>query len=64
MSEPFSIEDVTVEAETDAALLVVIDGEKVWLPKSGIHDDSEVYAKDTDGTLVVHEWLARKRGWI
>lgn len=38
-------------------------GDEHWLPKKGIHDDSEVYEKDHEGKLVVKAWLAKKEGW-
>ena len=62
---PFPIADARCTAETDKAILVesenVPDG-KMWVPKSCIHDDSEVYEQDGTGTLVVKEWWAEKNG--
>ncbi len=54
--------DVEVLAESDKAVLCDVEGEEVWIPKSQIHDDSEVYAADTSGRLVVTEWIARQKG--
>jgi len=54
-----------VEAETDKAILVEIEGEKHWVPKSQIEDESEVYSKESGaegGTLIVSEWWARQEG--
>ncbi len=48
--------------ETDAALLVEIDGEEHWLPKSCVADHSEVFEEGDDGILVVAEWVAKDRG--
>lgn len=48
---------------TDKALLVKLEdhGDKeVWVPKSQIHADSEVYAADTDGILIMTRWMANK----
>jgi oxalate decarboxylase/phosphoglucose isomerase-like protein (cupin superfamily) len=54
-----------VEAETEKAILVEIEGEKMWVPKSQIHDDSEVYSKEHgDGDLVVTEWWATQKGLV
>lgn len=50
--------------ETDAALLVVIDGQQHWMPKSHVDDDSEVYAEGHDGELVVSEWIAVEKGLV
>lgn len=60
-----SFEVEAVEAETDKAILVEIEGEKMWVPKSQIDDDSEVYSKKSGeggGTLIVSEWWAKKNG--
>lgn len=45
-------------AETDKAILVVILEDKFWIPKSVIHEDSEVFEKGGEGHLVVMEWWA------
>lgn len=43
----FMIEDATVKAETDKAILVIADSldEEVWIPQSQIDEDSEVWRK-------------------
>lgn len=58
------IDGVVCKHETDAALLCVIDGDEHWIPKSQIDDDSEVYEKDGEGTLVVTQWIAEQKGLI
>lgn len=53
------------------------NGECVWIPRSVVHDDSEVFAPSCRGsvieepfmgeppaTLVVYLWWAEKQGWI
>ena len=49
---------VTLEGEllheTDKAMLVSIDGEKTWLPKSMVEYE--------DGEVILPEWLAIERG--
>ena len=45
------LEDVAVEAETDLALLCNIDNKKHWIPKSVVHEDSEV---SSDGGQVIN----------
>lgn len=64
MSATASFEDCTAMKETDKALLIDIDGEEYWVPKSAIHDDSEVYDNDEHdtGKLVVHLWWAESKG--
>jgi adenosyl cobinamide kinase/adenosyl cobinamide phosphate guanylyltransferase len=52
-----------VLAETDKALLVLVDEMETWVPKILIHDDSECYSmKSGPGEMLVPEWFARKEG--
>jgi hypothetical protein len=62
----YTINDARVEHETADAILVEADefDEPVWIPKSCIDDDSEVYEDGTEGTLIVKKWFAKKNGWI
>ena len=60
--ETVTFEDVACEAATDAAILVVIDGEKHWFPKSQVDDDSEVWKRGDQGKLVVSAWIAKQKG--
>ena len=59
-------EDARCKAETPKAILVKIDtrdGKKeVWVPKSQVHDDSEIAGRDDEGTLAITEWFAEKEG--
>jgi hypothetical protein len=58
--------DVTVNAETEKALLVEYEGEEEWVPKSQIHDDSELWenCKGETGKLALPLWFAKKLGWV
>jgi hypothetical protein len=50
--------------ETEKALHVrLYDDEMAWVPKSQIHDDSEVWSNGQKGTLIVTEWYAKQKGW-
>lgn len=61
---PVSVGETTVIRETEKAILVTVDGEQTWVPKSVIHDDSEVWSrKNGEGQLVVKAWFAHKEGW-
>lgn len=55
-------------AETEKALRVQLESEDSprWIPKSQIHDDSEVYDADKNATgdLVVTRWFAEKEGLV
>ena len=57
-----SIDDTVCTAETEKAILVEIEGEEYWMPKSQIDDDSEVYKKGQEGTLVITRWIAEQKG--
>ena len=53
--------EVEVKRLSDAAVLVILDGEDVWFPFSQISDDSEIGKESEqgdDGTLTVSEWIA------
>lgn len=38
----------------------------VWVPRSVLHDDSEIYdaMNNGRGQLVVKQWFATKEGWV
>jgi hypothetical protein len=67
-AEPEVIADVHCVSETDLAIFVTIPRGRVpqyvWIPKSVVHDDSEVYdAKDNArGKLVIKHWWAAREG--
>jgi hypothetical protein len=54
--------DGPVKAETDKALLVVIEGDEVWMPKSQIAEHSEVQHEGDSGTITVTLWIATEKG--
>ena len=65
MTASFQVDGV--EAETARAILVQIGGEKIWVPKSLIDDDSEIYSGKSGeggGWLIVSWWWAKERGLI
>lgn len=50
-------------ASKDALRIVMQQDRKlIWIPKSVIHDDSEVYGEGHQGDVVVEEWWADKEG--
>lgn len=57
-------DDVRAIAATAKALLCNINGDEHWVPLSQVHDDSEVYEKGHEGTLVVNAWWAHKAGLV
>lgn len=56
------IEDVSVVKETDLALLVKIDDEEHWIPKSQIVDESEIWKMGQTGKLCITDWFAEQAG--
>jgi hypothetical protein len=50
----------------DRALLVFVPDleEQIWVLKSVVYDDSEVYKADTDSKLEVFEWWTTKKGLV
>jgi len=59
--------------ETEKAVLVKLDDpnypdlreEELWIPKSVIDDDSEVYGEDENSrTLIIKYWFAEKEGLV
>ena len=67
MSGTYTLEDCTPILDKGKAVLFEVPDldEQVWIPKSAIHDDSDVWKEGQEsGDLVVHEWLAIRRNWI
>jgi hypothetical protein len=59
--EKSSLGDGRATVENQRAVLVELDtGETLWIPKSVIHDDSEVYGEDHEGDVVVARWWAEQ----
>lgn len=50
--------------ETNEAILVEVHGydDPIWVPKSQIGENSDVYADCTSGSLVITAWFAEKAG--
>ena len=59
-----SLGNAQVIASTEKALRVQLDtGSKHWIPRSQIHDDSELYGNEphnNSGELVVTAWFAEQ----
>ncbi len=61
--DPYTIGEGKAAGETPKALrFEPEEGEPFWVPKSVIHDDSEVWEGDQKGTLVVKLWWAEANG--
>jgi hypothetical protein len=65
---PFTIENATCLREADSGKAILVEAKFFddgveWIPVSQIDDNSEVYKKNTEGDLIVSNWLARKKGW-
>lgn len=60
--EPVTIANVVSIGESLNAVLCLINDREIWIPKSQIDDDSEVFADDQSGKLVISAWLAEREG--
>lgn len=65
------IKNVTCSRMSPLAILVRCkdakgDTVEVWIPQSQIDDDSEVFNshENSEGTLVISEWIATEKGLI
>ncbi len=60
-----TFEDCKCDRDTPQAILVSgIESHEIWIPKSQVDDDSEVYQSGTEGKLIISEWIAEKKGLI
>ena len=48
------------ERETDAAVLIVVDDEQVWIPLSQV--ESMHFDGRGNGTIVISDWIANQKG--
>lgn len=52
-----------VKSETSAALLLILeDGDELWVPKSQISDEEDYDVGDCDCVVSVSEWWAERNG--
>lgn len=58
------IADVVAIRESDKAILVLINGDEHWIPKSQIDETSEVLTGTSSGVLVIKRWLAEQKGLV
>jgi DNA-directed RNA polymerase subunit E'/Rpb7 len=63
MPQNEEIFDGILKHETPYAILVEIDNEDVWLPKSQIEYDENAEVDD-DIEVIIPEWLADEKGLI
>ena len=60
-----TFENCKCDSDTPQAIWVTgIEDREICIPKSQIHDDSEVYQTGTEGKLVISEWIAEKKNLI
>ncbi len=61
-NELVAVEDCRCIQATAKAIRIKHDSIawSVWIPQSQIHDDSEVYKPNTDGTLIIPRWVAER----
>lgn len=58
------VEDVEVRASSPDAILIEVlvnkTAKKIWIPRSQISNESEVFDEGDEGTLVIPRWLAER----
>jgi len=62
--EAFEVE-ATYLGESSKAIRVRIDNDDMWIPKSQILDDSEIYGghpQGETGSLIMSVWIAKQKG--
>jgi hypothetical protein len=61
MPQPFVyIEDCRVHTTTEKALLIELPSlDKIWIPRSQLHEDCELDEEDDEGDLIIPKWLAK-----
>lgn len=59
---PFSFPEGVITRETEKALLYEFGPDKIWVPKSVVHDDSDIWKKGEEGVLTVKAWWASANG--
>lgn len=57
------IDGATLKHETAKAILVTIDGEDHWFPKSHVDAATGFTEIGETGTLVCSRWIAREKGF-
>jgi hypothetical protein len=57
---------VKIGRETPLAVEVFLAEQTtpIWIPKTQISDDSEVWKEGDSGTLIISEWIAAQKGII
>ena len=59
---PFAFPEGTITRATEKAVLFEVGPDKYWIPKSVIHDDSDIWKEGQSGVLKVKAWWATKNG--
>jgi hypothetical protein len=62
--EPVRLSDCECTAETERAILVEVNAEEMWFPKTQIDESSEVTTKGDRGVLVISNWIAKQKNLI
>ena len=64
--KPESLGNGKCVKETAKAIRVELDdlGDKIWIPQSQVHENSEVWKDGQEGEVIVSDWFAKKEGLI
>ncbi len=60
----FQVEKTLQESDKAIQVVLLDTGDVKWVPKSVIHDDSEVFKVGDSGKLVILRWFAEREKWL
>lgn len=60
-SEYVEVDCDAIETVTDRAVLMIIEGENIWVPRSAIEDGDEIEPEDV-GPFYVRQWFCDREG--
>lgn len=62
----YKIENAKCIKQTSKAILVEAPEFEIpqWIPQTQIDEDSEVYKLNTEGDLIISDWLATEKGYV
>jgi len=56
--------EASCTAATDRALLLDLEGEEVWVPRSQVRNDSDIESAGDAGCVYITTWFAKKENLV
>lgn len=67
-SDAFDVRAAVVTRESQSGKALFVDApefdEELCVPRSVVHEDSEVFEVGHEGTLLIARWFAEQKGWL